>query len=83
MGRAKSVITRTTFLTGVPTAGCVIATATLILSVVGAQMDNVKTAMAALKTKTEKLGAPRVEGSDSVAGMDLDCSTDSFCYPSA
>ena len=44
--------------------GCFIATATLIPGLGTAQADKVKAAMADLKAKTEKLGAPKVEGKD-------------------
>jgi hypothetical protein len=51
-------------------AGCFIATSMLIPSVGTAQMDKVKASMAALKAKTAKLGAPKIEGIDPVAGKD-------------
>jgi hypothetical protein len=38
LGQAKNFITRKTFLTSILTAGCVIATVTLIPSFVNAQM---------------------------------------------
>ena len=41
--------------------GCFIATATLIPGLGTAQADKVKAAMADLKAKTEKLGAPKVD----------------------
>ena len=41
-----------------------VATATLIPGLGTAQADKVKAAMADLKAKTEKLGAPKVEGKD-------------------
>jgi hypothetical protein len=44
--------------------GCFIATTTLIPGLGTAQADKVKAAMADLKAKTEKLGAPKVEGKD-------------------
>jgi hypothetical protein len=44
--------------------GCFIATATLIPGLGTAQADKVKVAMADLKAKTEKLGAPKVEEKD-------------------
>ena len=71
LSRANNFINRKTFLIGVLAAGCVIAFAALIPSVANGQMDNVKTSMAALKTKTAKLGAPKVEGYESVAGKDV------------
>ena len=42
--------------------GCFIGTSTLIPSLAPAEADKIKTAMAALKAKTEKLGAPKMEG---------------------
>ena len=39
-------------------------------SVGNAQMDNVKTSMLALKAKTAKLGVPKIEGKDTIAGRD-------------
>ena len=44
--------------------GCFIGTSTLIPSLAPAEADKIKTAMAALKAKTEKLGTPKVEGKD-------------------
>jgi hypothetical protein len=44
--------------------GCLVATATLTPGLGTAQADKVKAAMADLKAKTEKLGAPKVEGKD-------------------
>lgn len=44
--------------------GAFIATALLIPGLGAAQADKIKTAMASLKAKTEKLGAPKVEGKD-------------------
>jgi hypothetical protein len=40
-------------------------------SVGNAQMDKVKVSMAALKDKTAKLGAPKIEGKDPVSGKDV------------
>ena len=47
------------------------ATATLLPDVGHAQMDRVKASMAALKAKTAKLGPPKIEGTDPVAGKDV------------
>jgi hypothetical protein len=44
--------------------GCIIAIAILTPSIAAAQTAKVKTAMAALKAETEKLGAAKVQGSD-------------------
>ena len=62
---------RKNLIIGILVAGFFIATATLIPSVGNAQADNVKTSMAALKAKTAKLGAPKIEGRDPVAGKDV------------
>jgi hypothetical protein len=64
-------ISRKNFLVGILAAGSFIATATLVPSVCSGQTDKVKASMAALKSKTEKLGAPKVEGNDAVAGKDV------------
>jgi hypothetical protein len=61
---------RKNFVIGILAAGCYIGTAALLPSVSNAQMDNVKTSMVALKTKTAKLGVPKIEGKDSIAGRD-------------
>ncbi len=56
---------------GILAAGCVIATSWLLPTVSPAQQDTatqkVKTAMALLKTKAEKLGPAKIEGTDTVA----------------
>jgi hypothetical protein len=64
----QNLIKRKTFILA---AGCFMATAMLMPSVGGAQTDKVKTSMAALQAKTAKLGAPRIEGTDAVAGKDV------------
>ena len=51
--------------------GCFIATSMLVPSVSAAQMDKVKGSMAALVGKTGKLGAPKIEGTDSVGGKSV------------
>jgi hypothetical protein len=61
---------RKNFIVGVIAAGCFIATAALLPSGGNAQMDNVKTSMLSLKAKAAKLGAPRIEGKDPIAGRD-------------
>jgi hypothetical protein len=58
----KTFISRKNFLVGILAVGSFIATATLIPSISSGQTDKVKASMAALKSKTEKLGAPKVEG---------------------
>jgi cache 3/cache 2 fusion protein len=45
--------------------------ATLLPTLVHAQTDKVKAAMADLKAKTAKLGAPKIEGTDTVAGKSV------------
>ncbi len=52
-------------------AGCFITTATLMPSVSEAQMDKLKLSMTALQAQTAKLGEPRIEGNDPVAGKDV------------
>jgi hypothetical protein len=52
-------------------AGCSIAVATLAPSVGNAQADKVKDSMAALKAKTAKLGAPKVEGKEAVGSKEV------------
>jgi hypothetical protein len=52
---------RNNFIASILTLACFII---LIPSLGTAQTDNVKTSMAALKAETEKLGAPKVQGSD-------------------
>jgi hypothetical protein len=64
-------INRRTLIAGILGAGCFIAATTLMTSSGGAQTDKIKTSMATLKAKTAKLGAPKSEGSDSVAGKDV------------
>jgi hypothetical protein len=67
----NNFVNRKTFIVGILGAGCFIATAALVPSVSDAQMDKVKTSIAALKAKTAKLGAPKIEGNDSVAGKNV------------
>jgi hypothetical protein len=53
-------------------AGCVAATSMLLPSVGYAQQDSkVKTAMGLLMAKTAKLGEPKLEGTDTVAGKSV------------
>ena len=61
---------RRNFIVGITAAGCYIAVATLAPSVGNAQMEKVKDSMAALKAKTAKLGAPKVDGKESVGGKE-------------
>jgi len=50
-------------------AGCIMATSLLFPSAANAQADpKVAKAMAMLKSETDKLGAPKVDGTDAVAG---------------
>ncbi len=59
---------RKTAIVGLLAAGCFVATSMLLPGVGTAQMDKVKASMAALMTKTGKLGAPKIQGTDPVAG---------------
>jgi hypothetical protein len=52
-------------------AGCLAATSMLLPSVGQAQDPKVKTAMEILKSKAEKLGPPKIEGADTVAGKQV------------
>jgi hypothetical protein len=52
-------------------AACFIATSMLMSSFGTAQLDKVKESMAALKADTAKLGAPKIEGTDAVAGKSV------------
>ena len=58
---------RRTLFVGALGVGCVFAT----LAPGVAQTDKVQTSMASLKAMTAKLGAPKIEGTDSVAGKDV------------
>jgi hypothetical protein len=69
--KRENLINRKHFIVGILTAGCFITTATLTPSVGNAQADNVKASIGALKAKTAKLGAPKIEGKDPVAGKDV------------
>jgi hypothetical protein len=71
MRRKTMSIGRKRFLVGILAAGCFIATATLIPSGGTAQEEKVKASMSALKAKTAKLGAPKIDGKDPVAGKDV------------
>lgn len=53
---------------GVLTIGCMIASAALLPTTVYAEDAKVKTAMELLKSKAEKLGPAKIEGTDMVAG---------------
>ncbi len=66
-----SFINRRTFIVSILVAGCFVATATLSPRFADAQSDKVQASMAALKAKTAKLGAPRIEGTEAVAGKDV------------
>jgi hypothetical protein len=64
----RNAVKRKTFVLGFIAAGCFLATAMLMPSVGDAQADKVKASMAALQAKTAKLGKPKIEGTDPVAG---------------
>ena len=66
-----SFIERRTLICGMLGAGYFIATATLLPRTASAQMDKVHASMAAIKAKTVKLGPPRIEGTEAVAGKDV------------
>jgi hypothetical protein len=66
-----NVINRRAFIFGILGAGSFIATAILLPRSASAQMDKVHASMATLKAKTAKLGPPRIEGSEAVAGKDV------------
>ena len=66
-----NLISRKTFIYGAFGAGCFIATATLMPRVSQAQMEKIKLSMTALQAKTAKLGEPRIEGTDPVAGKNV------------
>jgi hypothetical protein len=51
--------------------GCIAATSMLVPAVGHAQQDKVKTAMGLLMAKTAKLGEPKHEGTDTVAGKSV------------
>jgi hypothetical protein len=65
------LISRKKFIYGAVGAGCFVATATLMPRASQAQMEKIKLSMTALQAKTAKLGEPRIEGTDPVAGKDV------------
>ncbi|WP_374547394.1 Cache 3/Cache 2 fusion domain-containing protein [Rhodoblastus sp.] len=62
---------RKQFLAGMFAVGCAIAFCSIVQSVATAQSDKVMTSMSALKAKAAKLGAPKIEGKDMVAGKEV------------
>ena len=56
---------------GILTAGCLIGAALILPGVSQAQDAKVKTAMDSLKSMAEKMGPPKIEGSDTVAGKQV------------
>ena len=66
-----SFINRKRFIVGILGAGCFVATATLLPRLVVAQSDKVQASMISLKAKTAKLGAPKIEGTETVAGKEV------------
>jgi Cache 3/Cache 2 fusion domain len=56
---------------GIVVTGCLVAAAALLPTVGQAQDAKVKTAMALLKSMAAKLGPPKIEGTDTVAGKQL------------
>jgi Cache 3/Cache 2 fusion domain len=69
MGR-YNVVNRRTFSFGILGAGCFVA-GILLPRVASAQMGKVQASMAVLKAQTAKLGPPRIEGTEAVAGKDV------------
>jgi hypothetical protein len=62
---------RRTFVIGILTAGCFIATSVMMPSAGYAQADpRVTKSMESLKGMTAKLGAPKIEGKEAVGGKD-------------
>ena len=67
-----NVIGRKTFIFGILGTGCFVATASVWPRLTNAQtMDKVRSSMTALTEKTAKLGPPRVEGTEAVAGKNV------------
>jgi hypothetical protein len=62
---------RKQFVVGILAAGCVIGAATILPGAGQAQDAKVKTAMDILKLEAEKLGPPKIEGTDTVAGKQV------------
>ena len=62
---------RKQFVVCILTAGCLIGAALILPGVSQAQDAKVKTAMDSLKSMAEKMGPPKIEGSDTVAGKQV------------
>jgi Cache 3/Cache 2 fusion domain len=62
---------RKQFVVGILTAACLIGAALILPGVGQAQDAKVKTAMDILKSMAEKMGPPKIEGSDTVAGKQV------------
>jgi hypothetical protein len=56
---------------GIVVTGCLVAAAALLPTVGQAQDAKVQTAMALLKSMAAKLGPPKIEGTDTVAGKQV------------
>ena len=56
---------------GILTVACLIGAATLFPNVVQAQDAKVKTAMELMESKANKLGPPKIDGADTVAGKQV------------
>jgi hypothetical protein len=66
-----SQMNRKNFLSGILAAGCFIATCTVMPSIVRAQADpRITKSMESLKAMTAKLGAPKLEGKETVGGKE-------------
>ena len=61
---------RKSILVSILAVGCLIATS-LLAPGTASELDKVKQSMAALKAETAKLGAPKIEGTDTVAGKSV------------
>jgi cache 3/cache 2 fusion protein len=67
--KSGGIMNRKSFLVAILAAGCFIAMSMLMPSVGNAQADpKVQKSMDALKAATAKLGAPKVEGTETVSG---------------
>ncbi|WP_298352505.1 Cache 3/Cache 2 fusion domain-containing protein [Rhodoblastus sp.] len=62
---------RKQFLTALLAAGAIVAVGSTMPRVGMAQTDKVAASMATLKAKAAKLGAPKIEGMDAVAGKEV------------
>jgi hypothetical protein len=68
---AKSFLKRKGLIVCLLAAACATPSVALMPSAAKAQTDDVKASMADLKAKTARLGAPKIDGNDAVAGKDV------------